>query len=143
MKKVCRIFLTVTFWLAFADLFIFLITGLLGLIFATSLISFFVPYFNSSSYDITEATNIVAILVYTFSALMIFYSFLLVGPLVVCPITKRKLAVAKSRHEMIALGVLNVFFGSIVSAILIFVMPDRYYQNAKAFDPHEELGSNE
>jgi len=143
LKKVCSVFLIVTFWVAFADVFIFLFSGILSLIYAPAIIDYLIPYFNDPSYTADQIATIVTTLVYTVSISILFTSTILVGPLVVCPITNRKLKTAKSRREMIALGVLNVIFGSTVSGILIFCMPDRYYKDAKPINPHEELGDLE
>jgi len=143
LKKVCSVFLIVTFWVAFADVFIFLSFGLLSLIYAPAIIDYLIPYFNDPMYPADQIAAIVTTLVYGISITILFTSVLLVGPLVVCPITNRKLKTAKSRREMIALGVLNVIFGSTVAGILIFCMPDRYYRDAKPINPHEELGDLE
>lgn len=135
MKKVAKIFLIVTFWLGFAGLLICLATGVLGLVFSSALIDKIVEE-NTASSTLTpeELRQAVSIAVYAVCGCFIAGSVWCVAPMVVCPITKNKLEVAKSRKEMIALGVLNVIFGSVVSAVMIFVMPDRYYQKPDETD---------
>lgn len=67
--------------------------------------------------------------IYTTFISIMFSAFVMIGPLIVCPITKRKLDKAKSREEMILLGVLNIFLGSTICAILIFIMDDSHYHS--------------
>lgn len=137
MKKVCSIFCTVTFWLALVGMILFIAGGLIVILAANPIATEMV------NKDATLDFDAVLISIYSIGAALICCSFYYIGALVVCPLTKKRLAVAKSRREMIPLGILSVIFGSIVSAVMIFVMPDRYYQDAKVADPNEELSSNE
>jgi hypothetical protein len=88
-----------------------------------------------TSYGTLEEITLMAqVTIYTTFISIMCSAFAMIGPLVLCPITKRKLDKAKSREEMIPLGVLNIFFGSTVSAILIFIMDDSHYQNKNLFE---------
>lgn len=129
MKKACRILLTVTFWFALIYAVVFFIGGLMGLIFSQSLIDWMIALSDTGHSTPEEITLAAQVTIYTTFISIICSAFAMVGPLVVCPITKRKLDKAKSRVEMIPLGVLNIFFGSTISAILIFIMDDSHYQS--------------
>lgn len=129
MKKACHILLSITFVLALISAIVFFVGGLIGLIFSQSLIDWMIASSDTGSSTPEEITLMAQITIYTTFISIMCSSFAMVGPLIVCPITKRKLDKAKSREEMIPLGVLNIFFGSTISAILIFIMDDSHYQN--------------
>lgn len=134
MKKACRIFLIITFWFALVYAIVFFIGGLIGLIFSQSMIDWLIASTDTSYGTLEEITLMAQVTIYTTFISIMCSAFAMIGPLVLCPITKRKLDKAKSREEMIPLGVLNIFFGSTVSAILIFIMDDSHYQNKNLFE---------
>lgn len=134
MKKACRILLTVTFWFSLVYAIVFFIGGLIGLIFSQSMIDWLIASTDTSYGTLEEITLMAQVTIYTTFISIMCSSIAMIGPLVVCPITKRKLDKAKSREAMIPLGVLNIFFGSAISAILIFIMDDSHYQSKSILD---------
>lgn len=134
MKKACRILLTVTFWFALVYAIVFFVGGLMGLIFSQTMIDWIIASADTGYGSPDEIALMAQVTIYTTFISIMCSAFAMIGPLVLCPITKRKLDKAKSREEMIPLGVLNIFFGSTVSAILIFIMDDSHYQSKSIFD---------
>ncbi len=120
--------------MALAYAIVFFIGGLIGLIFSQSLIDWMIASSDTGENTLEEIALISQVTIYTTFISLMLSAFAMVGPLVLCPITKRKLDKAKSRDEMILLGVLNIFFGSSISAILIFIMDDSHYQSKKILE---------
>lgn len=129
MKKITSIFLTITFWMAVVCIILFLVFGVIGLALSQTLIAELIKVSDTTTSTIEEITVLSQVTIYTLFISLLVASVVLIGPLVLCPITKRKLEKAKSKNEMVLFGVLNLFFGSAIAGIMILVMDDSYYQN--------------
>jgi hypothetical protein len=110
MKKACRILLTVTFWFALVYAIVFFVGGLMGLIFSQPMIDWIIASADTGYGSPDEIALMAQVTIYATFITIMCSSIAMIGPLVVCPITKRKLDKAKSREAMIPLGVLNIFF---------------------------------
>lgn len=127
MKKVAKAFLTVTFWLGIASVILCTICGVLCCVFYNDILQQIMDTVVVNETPITqEQATYALIYVITYCFVMAVYSIV---PIIICPITKAKLATAKSAKQMLPWAIINVIFGSKVAAIMLFIMRDRHYAN--------------
>lgn len=130
MKKVAKVFLTVCFWLGIVGIILCTIGGVMCLVFYNDILQSIMDntVVNGSPITQEQATGV---LVYAITYCFVSAVFC-IAPVVVCPLTKAKLATAKSFKQMLPWAIINVIFGSKVAAIMLFIMRDRHYADNSA-----------